>query len=127
MLATEKSLCGMLTSLRPASMVRTSAIFLVIVWLKIQDPERRSKDHIRSINAIAVSHVVHHYCITGSADGDMRVWVSVSPLHQLVSAQRFSGPSRHVTITDTCPPPNVCAQPRILAYYMATPPCHRRP
>ncbi|KAG6873052.1 hypothetical protein C0995_003532 [Termitomyces sp. Mi166 len=23
---------------------------------------------------MSVSHIVHHYCITGSADGDMRVW-----------------------------------------------------
>ncbi|KAG6908862.1 hypothetical protein DXG01_002936 [Tephrocybe rancida] len=36
--------------------------------------ERRSKDHIRSINAMSVSHIVQYYCITGSADGDMRVW-----------------------------------------------------
>ncbi|KAF8067048.1 hypothetical protein FPV67DRAFT_1497690 [Lyophyllum atratum] len=36
--------------------------------------ERRSKDHLRSINTLSVSHIVHHYCITGSADGDMRVW-----------------------------------------------------
>lgn len=37
--------------------------------------ERRSKDHIRSINRLSVSRVVHYYCITGSADGDMRIWV----------------------------------------------------
>ncbi|KAF8886054.1 hypothetical protein CPB84DRAFT_1787859 [Gymnopilus junonius] len=36
--------------------------------------ERRAKDHIRSIHKMSVSHVVHHYCITGSADGHMRVW-----------------------------------------------------
>ncbi|KAG5644463.1 hypothetical protein DXG03_008363 [Asterophora parasitica] len=36
--------------------------------------ERKSKDHLRSINALSVSHIVHHYCITGSADGDLRVW-----------------------------------------------------
>ncbi|KAF9532667.1 hypothetical protein CPB83DRAFT_867467 [Crepidotus variabilis] len=36
--------------------------------------ERRSKDHGRSINTISVSHIVHYYCITGSADGDVRVW-----------------------------------------------------
>ncbi|KAF8960014.1 hypothetical protein BDZ97DRAFT_1922438 [Flammula alnicola] len=36
--------------------------------------ERRTKDHIRSINKMSVSHIVHHYCITGSADGHMRVW-----------------------------------------------------
>ncbi|KAF8885529.1 hypothetical protein BD779DRAFT_1533641 [Infundibulicybe gibba] len=36
--------------------------------------ERRTKDHIRSINKLSVSYVLHHYCVTGSADGDMRVW-----------------------------------------------------
>ncbi|KAJ7109490.1 hypothetical protein C8R44DRAFT_289695 [Mycena epipterygia] len=36
--------------------------------------ERRAKDHLRSIHKLAVSHIVHHYCITGSADGDLRVW-----------------------------------------------------
>jgi len=36
--------------------------------------ERRSKVHIRSINKLSVSHIVQHYCITGSADGDVRVW-----------------------------------------------------
>ncbi|PPQ63564.1 hypothetical protein CVT24_004861 [Panaeolus cyanescens] len=36
--------------------------------------ERRSKDHIRSIHQLSVSHIVHHYCVTGSADGHMRVW-----------------------------------------------------
>ena len=37
--------------------------------------ERRTKDHTRAINKLSVSHVVHYYCITGSADGDMRIWV----------------------------------------------------
>ncbi|KAJ7285734.1 hypothetical protein C8J57DRAFT_1446565 [Mycena rebaudengoi] len=36
--------------------------------------ERRAKDHTRSVHKLAVSHIVHHYCITGSADGDLRVW-----------------------------------------------------
>ncbi|KAL1747561.1 hypothetical protein HDZ31DRAFT_80400 [Schizophyllum fasciatum] len=36
--------------------------------------ERRAKDHARSIHQLAVSAVVHHYAITGSADADMRVW-----------------------------------------------------
>ncbi|KAK2464502.1 hypothetical protein APHAL10511_003481 [Amanita phalloides] len=36
--------------------------------------ERRIKDHTRSINQLAISHSVHHYCVTGSADGDMRIW-----------------------------------------------------
>ncbi|KAL1761750.1 hypothetical protein FB107DRAFT_200662 [Schizophyllum commune] len=36
--------------------------------------ERRAKDHARSIHQLAVSAVVHHYAITGSADADLRVW-----------------------------------------------------
>ncbi|KAF8627536.1 hypothetical protein AX15_004384 [Amanita polypyramis BW_CC] len=36
--------------------------------------ERRTKDHIRSINQLSISHAVHHYCVTGSADGDLRIW-----------------------------------------------------
>ncbi|TRM56232.1 hypothetical protein BD626DRAFT_441257 [Schizophyllum amplum] len=36
--------------------------------------ERRAKDHARSIHQLAVSAVVHHYAITGSADSDLRVW-----------------------------------------------------
>ncbi|KAJ6502455.1 hypothetical protein C8R45DRAFT_1070888 [Mycena sanguinolenta] len=36
--------------------------------------ERRTKDHLRSVHKLAVSHIVHHYCVTGSADGDLRVW-----------------------------------------------------
>lgn len=40
-----------------------------------QCPEYKVKDHIRSINKISVSRVVENYCITGSADGDMRAWV----------------------------------------------------
>ncbi|KAJ7449912.1 hypothetical protein FB451DRAFT_1052596 [Mycena latifolia] len=36
--------------------------------------ERKTKDHQRSVHKLSVSHIVHHYCITGSADGDLRVW-----------------------------------------------------
>ncbi|PFH49423.1 hypothetical protein AMATHDRAFT_147687 [Amanita thiersii Skay4041] len=36
--------------------------------------ERRTKDHIRSINQLSISYSVHHYCVTGSADGDLRIW-----------------------------------------------------
>ncbi|KAJ7509976.1 hypothetical protein B0H11DRAFT_1168825 [Mycena galericulata] len=36
--------------------------------------ERKTKDHLRSVHKLSVSHIVHHYCITGSADGDLRVW-----------------------------------------------------
>ncbi|KAE9395915.1 hypothetical protein BT96DRAFT_966607 [Gymnopus androsaceus JB14] len=36
--------------------------------------ERKSKDHLRSIHALSISPVVSNYCITGSSDGDLRVW-----------------------------------------------------
>ncbi|KAK7044083.1 SEA (Seh1-associated) complex subunit [Paramarasmius palmivorus] len=36
--------------------------------------ERRAKDHSRSIHSVCVSPLVPHYCLTGSADGDLRVW-----------------------------------------------------
>ncbi|KAI9462992.1 hypothetical protein HD554DRAFT_2206502 [Boletus coccyginus] len=36
--------------------------------------ERKTKNHIRSIHKLSCSSVVPYYCITGSADGDMRIW-----------------------------------------------------
>ncbi|KAI0093423.1 hypothetical protein BDY19DRAFT_923627 [Irpex rosettiformis] len=36
--------------------------------------ERRVRGHVRSIHKIAYSTVLRDYCITGSADGDIRVW-----------------------------------------------------
>ncbi|KAJ7594255.1 hypothetical protein C8J56DRAFT_926294 [Mycena floridula] len=36
--------------------------------------ERRTKDHTRSISKLSISQVVSTYLITGSADGDVRVW-----------------------------------------------------
>jgi hypothetical protein len=37
--------------------------------------ERKTKDHIRSIHKLSCSSVLPYCCITGSADGDMRLWV----------------------------------------------------
>ncbi|KAF9235674.1 hypothetical protein BU15DRAFT_89510 [Melanogaster broomeanus] len=36
--------------------------------------ERRTKDHIRSIHKLSCSSIFPYCCITGSADGDVRVW-----------------------------------------------------
>ncbi|OJA08915.1 hypothetical protein AZE42_07365 [Rhizopogon vesiculosus] len=36
--------------------------------------ERKTKNHIRSIHKLSCSSIVPYYCVTGSADGDMRVW-----------------------------------------------------
>ncbi|KDQ51504.1 hypothetical protein JAAARDRAFT_184901 [Jaapia argillacea MUCL 33604] len=41
--------------------------------------ERKTKDHIRSIHKLSYSNIVPYYCVTGSADGDVRVWVCQSP------------------------------------------------
>ena len=37
--------------------------------------ERRAKDHTRSINKVAYSPIIPHYCCTGSSDGNLRLWV----------------------------------------------------
>ncbi|KIP08502.1 hypothetical protein PHLGIDRAFT_34968, partial [Phlebiopsis gigantea 11061_1 CR5-6] len=36
--------------------------------------ERRTRQHVRSIHKLAYSSILHYYCITASADGDIRVW-----------------------------------------------------
>ncbi|KAI9508833.1 hypothetical protein F5148DRAFT_1192288 [Russula earlei] len=36
--------------------------------------ERRTRLHLRSIHVLAYSPIVANYCMTGSADGDVRVW-----------------------------------------------------
>nr|GAT53244.1 predicted protein [Mycena chlorophos] len=36
--------------------------------------ESKGKDHSRSVHKLSVSPTVHHYCITGSGDGDLRAW-----------------------------------------------------
>ncbi|KAI0263800.1 hypothetical protein BC834DRAFT_1042684 [Gloeopeniophorella convolvens] len=36
--------------------------------------ERRTRLHLRSIHVLAYSPIVFNYCMTGSADGDIRVW-----------------------------------------------------
>ncbi|KAF6744332.1 hypothetical protein DFP72DRAFT_1078873 [Ephemerocybe angulata] len=60
--------------------------------------ERRTKDHIRSINKLAVSHVVHYYCITGSADGDMRIW-DLRDMSKSLMRVRHSTPIRSVAFS----------------------------
>ncbi|KAJ7709805.1 hypothetical protein B0H17DRAFT_238977 [Mycena rosella] len=65
--------------------------------------ERKTKDHLRSVHKLAVSHIVHHYCITGSADGDLRVWdiremhKSIMQIHHPTSVRgvAFSPSSSH--------------------------------
>ena len=73
--------------------------------------ERRAKDHIRSINKLSVSHVVHHYCITGSSDGDLRVWVS---FYWYVNVQKKDmnveiGLTGFKKVYHACSPPHICS------------------
>lgn len=50
----------------------------IIMWdLQKSGPskyERRTRQHVRSIHSLAYSSILQYYCITGSADGDLRVW-----------------------------------------------------
>jgi hypothetical protein len=79
-------------------------------------PERRARDHLRAIHALALCTHHPHYAITGAADGDLRVWVcliyvslyitglfsslksrpsSSSPPHKhLLKPSRYTGPAR---------------------------------
>lgn len=81
--------------------------------------ERRTKDHIRSIHKMSVSHVVQHYCITGSADGDMRVWVRLAYDCYIYESDSVAGPSRYVKVPHACPSPYLCSQCRLLSKPLA--------
>lgn len=62
-------------------MVRFSTHILTshrIPYLPKSVPEHRIREHSRSIHKIAYSTIVPYYCMTGSADGDIRVYVSFS-------------------------------------------------
>lgn len=36
--------------------------------------ERRARDHARAIHRLSYSNIVHYYCLSGSADCDVRIW-----------------------------------------------------
>ncbi|VDB85195.1 unnamed protein product [Peniophora sp. CBMAI 1063] len=50
----------------------------LLMWdlnkLGVSKYEKRARDHFRSINRLALSPVVPYYCLTGSSDGDLRIW-----------------------------------------------------
>ncbi|KAH9855271.1 hypothetical protein C2E23DRAFT_774286 [Lenzites betulinus] len=65
--------------------------------------ERRTRDHARSIHALQYSPILQCYCMTGSADGDLRIWdirdmtKSIMRIHHLaaIRAVAFSPVSSH--------------------------------
>ncbi|KAI0766904.1 hypothetical protein BD413DRAFT_567976 [Trametes elegans] len=69
--------------------------------------ERRTRDHARSIHTLQYSPVLQSYCMTGSADGDLRIWdirdltKSIMRIHHLSAVRTaafspVSSQSRHV-------------------------------
>lgn len=73
---TGNSLCGISTRTGRQSMVSHMPIVNMRSTERLL--ERRIRDHVRSIHVLQYSPVLQSYCMTGSADGDIRVWVSVS-------------------------------------------------
>ncbi|EIW58869.1 uncharacterized protein TRAVEDRAFT_65085 [Trametes versicolor FP-101664 SS1] len=69
--------------------------------------ERRTRDHARSIHVLHYSPILQSYCMTGSADGDLRIWDirdltrSIMRIHhpaavRAVAFSPVSSQSRHV-------------------------------
>ncbi|KAI0644296.1 hypothetical protein C8Q79DRAFT_139375 [Trametes meyenii] len=69
--------------------------------------ERRTRDHARSIHVLQYSPILQCYCMTGSADGDLRIWdirdltKSIMRIHhpaavRAVAFSPVSSQSRHV-------------------------------
>ncbi|KAI1785177.1 hypothetical protein LXA43DRAFT_929347 [Ganoderma leucocontextum] len=69
--------------------------------------ERRVRDHARSIHVLQYSPILQSYCMTGSADGDIRIWDirdlsrSIMRIHhpaavRAVAFSPVSSQSRHV-------------------------------
>ena len=67
------------------------------------------KDHIRSINKMSLSLVVPHYCITGSADGDLRVWVSFEFTDIRREMNIGIGPTGFDKVYYACSPSHICS------------------
>ncbi|PCH44052.1 hypothetical protein WOLCODRAFT_76205 [Wolfiporia cocos MD-104 SS10] len=60
--------------------------------------ERKSRDHSRSIHALAYSPLAGMYCFTGSADGDLRVW-DLRDLSKSIMFIRHASPVRAVALS----------------------------
>lgn len=60
--------------------------------------ERRTRDHSRSIHALAYSPILTYYCLTGSADGDLRVW-DLRDLSKSIMWIRHPSPVRAVVLS----------------------------
>ncbi|KAH9941480.1 hypothetical protein B0H21DRAFT_546035 [Amylocystis lapponica] len=61
--------------------------------------ERRARVHTRSIHALAYSSLVQYYCMTGSADGEIRVWDMRTDLSKYVIRIRHPASVRAVSFS----------------------------
>ena len=88
--------------------------------------ERRIRDHARSIHALQYSPPLQSYCITGSADGDIRIWVRILVLVPNIIPDRsragHTGPDE-IDYEDT--PRGSCSSGCILAYILTIQTCRR--
>jgi hypothetical protein len=66
---------GTCTRTDRASWVRHTVSNLPSPRMTASHPETSARSHLRAIHKLALSTHLPHYCITGSADGDMRAWV----------------------------------------------------
>ncbi|KZT72008.1 hypothetical protein DAEQUDRAFT_686910 [Daedalea quercina L-15889] len=60
--------------------------------------ECRTRDHSRSIHALSYSSLLEKYCVTGSADGDLRVW-DLRDMTKSIMWIRHPGPVRAVVFS----------------------------
>ncbi|KAF9020966.1 hypothetical protein BDZ89DRAFT_1201771 [Hymenopellis radicata] len=77
----------------------------LIMWdLNRSKYERRTKDHTRSIHKLSVSHIVQHYCITGSSDADLRIW-DIRDLSRSISRIHYPTTIRSLVFSPTSSQP----------------------
>ncbi|KZT07377.1 uncharacterized protein LAESUDRAFT_677793 [Laetiporus sulphureus 93-53] len=60
--------------------------------------DRRTRQHSRSIHALAYSTIVQNYCISGSADGELRIW-DLRDLTKSIMYIRHPAPIRAVAFS----------------------------
>ena len=70
--------------------------FRLVAICVLNAVERRVRDHARSIHVLQYSPILQSYCMTGSADGDIRIWVSTMTPPPTFTADPYSRPSKDI-------------------------------